>query len=78
MKVKSGIDEETLLGLIESKSRASCAYVFSEDNKFYFYHEDDEPKLKEVPIDKNAIKKILDIAILNIEKRECDDVLFVG
>lgn len=68
IKVKSGMDEETLLGLIESKSRISRAYVFSEDNQFYFYHEGNKPKLKAVPIDEATLQKIIKIASQQIEK----------
>lgn len=52
MKVKSGLDEATMLRLIESteKWRIARAYVITEDNKLYFYHEDTNPKLKEIPI----------------------------
>ncbi|CAM3162000.1 hypothetical protein LEAN103870_18410 [Legionella anisa] len=68
IKVKSGMDEETLLGLIESKTRISRAYVFSEDYKFYFYHEGNKPKLKAVPIDEATLQKIIKIASQQIEK----------
>ncbi|HEM6966964.1 TPA: hypothetical protein U2K02_000703 [Legionella pneumophila] len=68
IKVKSGMDEETLLGLIESNGRISRAYVFTEDNQFYFYHEGNKPKLKAVPIDEATLQKIIKIASQQIEK----------
>ncbi|KTD83122.1 hypothetical protein [Legionella waltersii] len=68
IKVKSGMDEETLLVLIESNGRVSRAYVFSEDNKLYFYHEDNKPKLKAIPIDEATLQKTIETASKQIKQ----------
>nr|WP_238144061.1 hypothetical protein [Legionella pneumophila] len=68
MKVKSALDEETMLELIQSKERVSPAYLFTEDNKLYFYHEDNKPKLKAVPIDETNFKKMIETVTQQIKK----------
>ncbi|HIF0226446.1 TPA: hypothetical protein ACXYKD_003402 [Legionella anisa] len=70
MKVKSGLDEATMLRLIESteKWRIARAYVITEDNKLYFYHEDTNPKLKEIPINETNFKKIIETVMWQIKK----------
>lgn len=68
MKVKSALDEKTILELIQSKGRVSRAYLFTEDNKLYFYHEDNKSKLIEVPIDETNFKKMIETATQQIKK----------
>ncbi len=70
MKVKSGLDEETMLKLIESSDyrRLSRAYIITEDNKLYFYHEDNKPKLKAVPIDETNFEKMIETVTQQIKK----------
>ncbi|HIC7360013.1 TPA: hypothetical protein ACW59Z_003380, partial [Legionella pneumophila] len=70
MKVKSGLDEETMLKLIESSDyrMLSRAYIITEDNKLYFYHEDNKSKLKAVPIDETNFEKMIETVTQQIKK----------
>ncbi|HCM0194516.1 TPA: hypothetical protein ACF9EL_003109 [Legionella pneumophila] len=70
MKVKSGMNEATMLELFESKeySVVPVAYIITEDNKLYFYHKENHPKLKAVPIDETNFQEMIKTATQQISK----------
>ncbi|RYB32759.1 hypothetical protein D7234_15690, partial [Legionella pneumophila] len=62
IKAASGIEPDALLKSISSLPSVSNAYIFTDDGKFYFYHKENTPQLKEIVLDQQRLQKIIEIA----------------